>query len=146
LDRVTFELIASGASVDWAGLALAAGYCDQAHLAHEFHDFAGLSPSAYLASPSPSGSFLYFHLFRILLGLTFPRTYDALWRLIFWMQRLPGAILGVGVWLIDRLTITPYRSSQKQKKPAYIAALKCPDYGVGRSVRRQQDWNCCLMI
>jgi|SRR5580704_15453107 AraC-like DNA-binding protein len=39
--------IASGASVDLAQLALAAGYCDQAHLAHEFHDFSGLSPSAY---------------------------------------------------------------------------------------------------
>jgi AraC-like DNA-binding protein len=42
--------IASGASVDWAQLALAAGYSDQAHLAHEFRDFSGLSPSAYLAS------------------------------------------------------------------------------------------------
>jgi AraC-like DNA-binding protein len=41
--------IVSGASVDWAQLALAAGYCDQAHLAHEFRDFSGLSPSAYLA-------------------------------------------------------------------------------------------------
>jgi AraC-like DNA-binding protein len=41
--------IASGASVDWAQLALAAGYCDQAHLAHEFRNFSGLSPSAYLA-------------------------------------------------------------------------------------------------
>ena len=40
--------IPSGASVDWAQLALAAGYCDQAHLAHEFRDFSGLSPSAYL--------------------------------------------------------------------------------------------------
>lgn len=41
--------IPSAASVDWAQLALAAGYCDQAHLAHEFRDFSGLSPSAYLA-------------------------------------------------------------------------------------------------
>lgn len=55
----TLKLIASGASVDWAQLALAAGYCDQAHLAHEFRDFSGLSPSAYLASPSPSGSFFH---------------------------------------------------------------------------------------
>jgi len=44
------KLIASDASVDWAQLALAAGYSDQSHLAHEFHDFSGLSPSAYLAS------------------------------------------------------------------------------------------------
>jgi len=57
----TLRLIASVTSVDWAELALAAGYCDQAHLAHEFRDFSGLSPSAYLASPSPSGSF--FHRF-----------------------------------------------------------------------------------
>ena len=42
--------IGSGASVDWAQLALETGYCDQAHLAHEFRDFSGLSPSAYLAS------------------------------------------------------------------------------------------------
>ncbi|HYA64942.1 MAG TPA: helix-turn-helix domain-containing protein, partial [Candidatus Sulfotelmatobacter sp.] len=46
--------IASGASVDWAQIALAAGYCDQAHLAHEFRDFSGLSPSAYLAAAAPS--------------------------------------------------------------------------------------------
>ena len=57
----TLKLIAPGTSVDWAQLALAAGYCDQAHLTHEFHDFSGLTPSAYLASPSPSGSF--FHRF-----------------------------------------------------------------------------------
>jgi AraC-like DNA-binding protein len=42
--------IGSGASVDWAQLALAVGYCDQAHMAHEFRDFSGLSPSAYLAA------------------------------------------------------------------------------------------------
>jgi AraC-like DNA-binding protein len=48
--------IASGASVDWAQLALAAGYCDQSHLAHEFQDFSGLSPSAYLASDRRSAN------------------------------------------------------------------------------------------
>jgi len=46
--------IASGAPVDWAQLALAAGYCDQAHLAHEFRDFSGLSPTAYLACDHPA--------------------------------------------------------------------------------------------
>jgi AraC-like DNA-binding protein len=46
--------IASGAPVDWADLALSGGYCDQAHLAHEFRDFSGISPSAYLASDRPS--------------------------------------------------------------------------------------------
>jgi AraC-like DNA-binding protein len=42
--------IALGAPVDWADLALAGGYCDQAHLANEFRAFSGISPGAYLAS------------------------------------------------------------------------------------------------
>jgi AraC-like DNA-binding protein len=50
----TLEQIASGACVDLAQIALAAGYCDQAHLTHEFRDFSGLSPSAYLARAAPS--------------------------------------------------------------------------------------------
>jgi hypothetical protein len=58
----------------------------------------------------------YFHLFRILLGPTFLLTHDALYRLIFWMQWLPGAILGVGVWLIYRLTITPYIALVKDRR------------------------------
>lgn len=35
--------------VDWADVALAGGYYDQAHLANEFRHFSGISPSAYLA-------------------------------------------------------------------------------------------------
>jgi AraC-like DNA-binding protein len=42
--------IALGAPVDWADLALAGGYCDQAHLANEFRNFSGISPASYLAS------------------------------------------------------------------------------------------------
>jgi AraC-like DNA-binding protein len=42
--------IALDAPVDWADVALAGGYCDQAHLGHEFREFSGMSPSAYLAS------------------------------------------------------------------------------------------------
>ena len=45
--------IAAGGPVDWADVALAGGYCDQAHLAHEFRDFSGISPGAYLASDPP---------------------------------------------------------------------------------------------
>jgi len=45
--------IAGGGPVDWADVALAGGYCDQAHLAHEFRDFSGISPGAYLASDPP---------------------------------------------------------------------------------------------
>lgn len=45
--------IAAGAPVDWADLALAGGYSDQAHLTNEFRNFAGISPNAYLASERP---------------------------------------------------------------------------------------------
>jgi len=45
--------IASGAPVDWADVALAGGYCDQAHLANEFRDFSGITPGAYLATGHP---------------------------------------------------------------------------------------------
>ena len=44
------QRIASGVPVDWVEVALAGGYCDQAHLANEFRDFAGITPGAYVAS------------------------------------------------------------------------------------------------
>lgn len=47
------QQITSGAPVDWADVALACGYCDQAHLAHEFRDFSGISPGAYATSERP---------------------------------------------------------------------------------------------
>jgi AraC-like DNA-binding protein len=46
--------IGAGAPVDWAGMALAGGYCDQPHLVHEFRAFSGLSPGAYLARERPA--------------------------------------------------------------------------------------------
>ena len=33
--------------IDWAGVSLDCGYHDQAHMAHEFREFAGLSPAAF---------------------------------------------------------------------------------------------------
>jgi AraC-like DNA-binding protein len=37
-------------SVDWADLALACNYFDQAHFIHDFKAFSGISPTTYLAS------------------------------------------------------------------------------------------------
>ena len=41
--------IASSMPFDWADVALAGGYYDQAHLNHEFYDFSGMSPVTYLS-------------------------------------------------------------------------------------------------
>lgn len=43
------QTLAMREDVDWAPLALDCGYYDQSHLIRDFHDFAGLSPTAYLA-------------------------------------------------------------------------------------------------
>ena len=51
--RHVVRQIALGGPVDWADVALAGGYCDQAHLSHEFRDFSGLSPGTYLAAERP---------------------------------------------------------------------------------------------
>jgi len=45
--------VASGRQVDWAGLAIASGFFDQAHLAHEFRAFSGLTPEGFLRAQRP---------------------------------------------------------------------------------------------
>lgn len=42
-----------GGRVDWAELALACGYYDQAHLSRDFHRLAGVCPSTYVRDRSP---------------------------------------------------------------------------------------------
>jgi AraC-like DNA-binding protein len=42
-----------GGEIDWADAALAGGYFDQAHMAHEFQEFSGLSPSRFIAAAHP---------------------------------------------------------------------------------------------
>jgi AraC-like DNA-binding protein len=44
---------ASGAPVNWAQVSLDGGYYDQAHMAHEFREFSGVSPGEWLASERP---------------------------------------------------------------------------------------------
>jgi AraC-like DNA-binding protein len=51
--RKVVRQIAAGGPIDWADLASAGGYFDQAHLAHEFRDFSGFSPSCYLEAERP---------------------------------------------------------------------------------------------
>ena len=45
----TVARLQSARTVDWADIALACGYCDQAHMIHDFRDFSGLSPTRYLS-------------------------------------------------------------------------------------------------
>ena len=40
---------------DWAAVAADAGYCDQSHMIHEFREFSGLTPGAYIARALPDG-------------------------------------------------------------------------------------------
>jgi AraC-like DNA-binding protein len=51
--RQVMRQIVIGGPVDWANVALGGGYCDQAHLAHEFREFSGFSPTSYLAAERP---------------------------------------------------------------------------------------------
>ncbi len=48
---------AATAGVPLAQVAARAGYYDQSHLVRDFHEFAGLSPSAWLAAERGSQEF-----------------------------------------------------------------------------------------
>jgi AraC-like DNA-binding protein len=51
--RAVGRQVASGGPVDWADVALAGGYYDQAHLSHEFRQFSGMSPTSFVAAHHP---------------------------------------------------------------------------------------------
>lgn len=46
--RHIIDSLQDSPAIDWSALALKCGYFDQAHFIHDFRDFAGISPSAYL--------------------------------------------------------------------------------------------------
>ena len=46
--RRAIDSLRAGREIDWSALALECGYFDQAHFIHDFRDFAGVSPAAYL--------------------------------------------------------------------------------------------------
>lgn len=39
--------------IDWVRIAVDGGYCDQAHMSHEFRRFAGMTPSEFAATRGP---------------------------------------------------------------------------------------------
>jgi len=48
--QAILDTIAREALVDWADVACACGYYDQAHFIHDFRAFSGFSPSEYMSS------------------------------------------------------------------------------------------------
>ena len=46
--KKVLALVETKKQIEWASIAAECGYYDQAHFIKEFHNFAGLNPSAYL--------------------------------------------------------------------------------------------------
>ena len=51
--RTVVEQVHSQPTVNWSHVAADGGYCDQAHLSHEFRRFAGITPAAFMAARGP---------------------------------------------------------------------------------------------
>ena len=48
--KQVLQVIHRGREVDWTEIALSCGYFDQAHFIHDFKEFSGVIPTAYLAA------------------------------------------------------------------------------------------------
>ncbi|GLQ46288.1 hypothetical protein GCM10007862_13390 [Dyella lipolytica] len=51
--RAVVSMAHPNAQPDWSRIAVDGGYCDQAHLSHEFRRFAGITPSQFAAMRGP---------------------------------------------------------------------------------------------
>ncbi|GAB3791201.1 helix-turn-helix domain-containing protein [Dyella agri] len=51
--RAVVAQVHSLTELHWSAIAADGGYCDQAHLTHEFRAFAGLTPAAFMAMRGP---------------------------------------------------------------------------------------------
>jgi AraC-like DNA-binding protein len=51
--RAVVDMAHAACQPDWAQIAIDGGYCDQAHMSHEFRRFAGSTPSEFTARRGP---------------------------------------------------------------------------------------------
>ncbi|RUL78360.1 helix-turn-helix domain-containing protein [Dyella choica] len=51
--RAVVAMAHPAAQPDWVRIAVDGGYCDQAHMSHEFRRFAGITPSEFAGSRGP---------------------------------------------------------------------------------------------
>jgi AraC-like DNA-binding protein len=51
--RAVIDMAHPAVQPEWAQIAADGGFCDQAHMSHEFRRFAGMTPSEFAASRGP---------------------------------------------------------------------------------------------
>lgn len=51
--RAVVDAVYRSTKVDWSGVAIDGGFGDQAHLVHEFRQFAGVTPTTFMAARGP---------------------------------------------------------------------------------------------